>query len=104
MDKIIKEINPMYILAAIALAGAFYYVKKNGVQGISYNLAAAAVDAVNGVLTGTVVGLGQVVGIPETNMTQCQKDMANGHKWDASFSCDASTYISWLAHGAPTKI
>ena len=104
MEKIIKEINPMYILAAIALAGAFYYVKKNGVQGITYNLAGAAVDAVNGVVTGTVVGLGQVVGIPATNMTQCQKDMANGNKWDASFSCDASTYISWLAHGAPTKI
>ena len=73
-------------------------------QGITYNLAGAAVDAVNGVVAGTVVGIGQVVGIPATNMTQCEKDMANGNKWDASFSCDASTYISWLAHGAPTKI
>lgn len=104
MDKIIKEINPIYLIAGAAALVAFLYLKKNGVQGITYNLAGAAVDAVNGIVTGTVVGLGQVVGIPATNMTQCQKDMANGNKWDASFSCDASTYLSWLAHGAPTKI
>jgi len=97
-----KNINPLYLAAGVAIIAAVLYVKKNGVQGVTYNLAGAAVDAVNGVISGTVVGVGKVVGIPETNVSQCDKDRRAGSKWDASFSCDAATFMKWIANGSPT--
>lgn len=102
------NINPLYLGAAVAVMGALWYLKKNGVQGTTYNLASGAVgalaDAVNGVVSGTVVGAGKVVGIPETNSGQCLADRQAGDKWAASFSCPAKTYIGWLWDGAPTNV
>lgn len=64
------------------------------VATMAQGVAAGAVDAVDGVLSGTVIGLGTLVGIPATNKTQCQKDIANGDMWEASFSCPAKDFLS----------
>ncbi len=81
------------LIAALALAGAgvlwLMSRRLGGVQGV----ATAAVGAVGDVATGTVVGAGQLVGIPATNQTQCQRDLAAGDWWEASFSCPAGTFI-----------
>ena len=43
--------------------------------------------------TQQVQGMGELVGVPDTNTDQCEKDLAAGRHWDASFSCPASRYL-----------
>lgn len=40
-----------------------------------------------------VVKAGQVFGLPATSQSQCQRDLAAGNWWDASFSCPAGTFV-----------
>jgi hypothetical protein len=47
----------------------------------------------------TVMGIGEVFGIPRTNESQCQSDLVAGNTWDASFSCPAGTFIGSLFGG-----
>lgn len=49
---------------------------------------------VSAVGVGAVEGLGLAVGIPRTNVSQCQADKAAGRWWDASFSCTATDFVS----------
>ena len=83
-------------LAALAGIGLIWWATRPGVAG---KAAAAAVGAVGDAAVGTVKGIGSLVGVPDTNMTQCQKDLAAGNWWDASFSCPAGDYLS-AAYGA----
>lgn len=80
------------LLAAVLLVGAagLWWITR---KGVAQSLATSAVQAAEGAAVGTVVGIGKAVGIPETSKTQCQKDLAAGKWWDASFSCPASTFI-----------
>lgn len=43
--------------------------------------------------TGAVIGVGKAVGVPETNLSKCEQDIAAGDLWAASFDCPASTYL-----------
>ncbi|MQY50827.1 hypothetical protein [Rhodocyclus gracilis] len=61
---------------------------------IASGIGKGAIDAAAGAVTGTVIGIGEVVGIPQTNKTQCELDLAAGRLWDASFSCPAGTFLS----------
>lgn len=53
----------------------------------------AAVEFADGLIGETIQSVGDVVGIPRTDETQCQKDVAAGRWWDASFSCPASDFL-----------
>ena len=45
---------------------------------------------------GAIVGIGKSVGIPATDLTKCQQDIANQDTWNASFDCTASEFFSYL--------
>lgn len=78
-------------MVALAGAGALWWITR---QGTAANLASGAVQAVGGAAVGVVKGVGSLVGIPDTNQTQCDRDLAAGNYWDASFSCPAGRFIS----------
>jgi hypothetical protein len=84
---------PVWYVGGLAVAGvvAYFLIKKG---------ASVAANAVGDAGVGAVKGIGSILGVPDTNMTQCQKDMAAGRTWDASFSCDASTFLSYLVGGS----
>lgn len=86
------ENNPAVLLVGLLLL----YVAFRGVKGAAKD----AVNAVGGVASGVVVGVGEQFGIPETNKTQCQKDLDAGNMWDASFSCSAPDF----ARGVVKKV
>ena len=69
---------------------------QSGLDSIASNIGKSAgsapVNLVTGAATGAVESIGQAVGIPVTNQTQCQKDIAEGNAWAASFDCTASEY------------
>ena len=57
-----------------------------GVGSVGEYAGAAAVGAVE--------GIGLAVGIPRTNMTECERAKAEGRWWDASFACPAADFVS----------
>ena len=86
-------------LAVLAGAGALWWISRQvgnmgGIGGAAESLAAGAIRAVEGAAVGTVKGIGSMLGIPDTNQTKCQADMAAGRWLDASFSCPAGTFIN----------
>ncbi len=87
----------MALAAGAGLILAVIVAKKMGaipsVPEIAYTAGGAVVDAVDGVISGAVVGTGKIFGIPETSRTQCQRDIAAGNMWDASFSCPAKEFL-----------
>lgn len=62
----------------------------------------AVAETAGEVAVGAVEGLGQVIGIPPTNQTQCQRDIAAGDWWEASFSCPAGDFLG-AVWGASTS-
>lgn len=63
---------------------------------------AAVVSTAGEVAAGTVEGVGEILGVPPTNQTQCQRDLAAGDWWEASFSCPAGDFLS-AVWGASTS-
>jgi hypothetical protein len=90
-------LKPVHLLAGGAVLAAVLYVSlRGGVKAVATDIGGAAVDMVDGVVSGAVVAVGEKINIPQTNLTQCEQDKAAGKTWDASFSCPASDFIRHL--------
>lgn len=101
----IKDFTPTQIIIAAAIgAGLLYWLKKKAegvtAAGVGQAVAGAAVDVASGVVGGTVKAIGGAVGIPDTNKSQCQRDIENGDTWAASFSCPAGDFVRYVATGS----
>lgn len=79
---------------------------------VAYNAAKKAAGAVaDGVakvakaadtaVAAPVLTAGDALGIPRTDMTECEKAMAEGRTLDASFACPAGDFLAYLARGKP---
>lgn len=76
---------------------AVLWLSRNGNgQAVGQTVGEAAVSTIVGAGTGVVLGVGEAVGIPRTNMTECERAIAEGRTWDASFACPAGTFIKSL--------
>lgn len=94
MDSILK--SPL-ALGAIAVIGALLWASRTGgAASTGAAVGSGAVNLVDGVLSGTVNTIGATVGIPATSQTECEKAMAEGRTWDASFACPAGTWLKYL--------
>lgn len=85
-----------YLIAGAAVGAALLWAASKGAKDTGTTIARAGVDLVDGVVGGTVVGIGEKVGIPATNMTECERAKAEGRTWDASFACPAKDFLSYL--------
>lgn len=90
------SVKGVYLVAGGAVLLALLYVATKGAQATGEAIGSGAVDMATGVLSGVVQGAGTVVGIPPTDKTECQKAMAEGRTWDASFACPAGTFLKYL--------
>ncbi len=82
-------------LIAGAAAAVVIVLKFKDLKGIGADVGGAAVDVVDGLISGAVIGIGQGVGVPPTNLTACQRAIAEGRTWDASFACPAKDFLSY---------
>lgn len=89
-------ISPVWLLAGAAVGAALLWVAARGSTSTGQTIGTAVVDLADGVVTGGVVAIGERVGIPKTNMTECEKAKAEGRTWDASFACPAADFIRYL--------
>lgn len=90
----------LYLLAGLGVLGVAWALTRPGAAGAAGEaLGAAAVDAADGAIRGTVVAVGELVGIPATDADQCTRDLAAGDLLAASFSCPAPRYLKAIATG-----
>lgn len=92
----LSSIPTPYVIAGAAVAVLLVILATKGAKGTGQAIGRGAVDLVDGALSGSVTGLGGLLGIPETNLTQCERDKAEGRTWAASFSCPAGDFINYL--------
>lgn len=92
--------NPLklpYILAGVAVGAAVLWaMSKGSAKEAGTALGTGAVNMIDGVLSGTVIGAGQLAGIPATSQTACEKAKAEGRTWDASFECPATDFLKYV--------
>ncbi|WP_300752656.1 hypothetical protein [Janthinobacterium sp.] len=85
------------LAAAAALAMVVLVKKKAAIVGAAAEAGSALGEAVGNAAGaaagGVVLGLGDQVGLPRTNMTECEKALAEGRTWDASFACPAGKFL-----------
>ncbi|MYM96236.1 hypothetical protein [Duganella vulcania] len=85
------------LVGAVLAGAAFFLFKKSGggnlAQTVAQNVGAVVVDVADGVTSGVVYGVGDKLGVPRTDQTECEKALAEGRTWDASFACPAGTFI-----------
>lgn len=84
------------LIAGGAVLAALAYVALRGARQAGGDVGGAVIDFADGALSGAVVGIGERVGIPATNLTECQRAKAEGRTWDASFACPAGDFLSYL--------
>ncbi len=82
------------VLGGIGIVLAVY-VGKNA-KNVGQAVGGAAVDLVDGVLSGGVIAAGDMVGVPMTNLTECERAKLEGRTWDASFACPAGDFLKYV--------
>lgn len=93
-----KPVHMALIGTAVAVAAVYIITKAAraaadlGPVGLGAAVGAGVVDAGAGV----VLGIGDAVGLPRTEMNECQRAMAEGRTWDASFLCPAPVFLKYL--------
>jgi hypothetical protein len=85
------------VLIGLAVVAAVI-IKKNMV-GLMAGASSAVVEAVTDAGAGVAIGIGDVIGVPRTNESECEAAMREDRKWDASFACPLSVYTSFLMNG-----
>lgn len=80
----------------VLVVAAVYLAKKTTASGVGQAVGQGAVD----VVTGTITGIGDGVGVPRTNADKCSLAIAEGRSWDASFYCPAGTFIKYMLDGS----
>lgn len=90
------RVPPVYLIAGAAVAAALAYVAVKGAKGTGAALVSGALDLADGAVSEAVFTAGEAVGIPRTNMTECERAKAEGRTWDASFACPASDFLKYV--------
>jgi hypothetical protein len=75
------------LILGAAAVGVYLLMKNAG------KLAGAVVGAAADAGAGAAIAVGDVLGVPHTNMTECEKAIAEGRTWDSSFVCPAGTFL-----------
>lgn len=82
------QLTPVTLIAgAVLIALAYFWLR--GVKGVASDVSQFVVSTAEGV----VIGVGKTVGIPETDAAQCERLIATGEWWNASFYCPAGTFL-----------
>lgn len=100
--------NDLLVIAGVALAliAAAYYAKKKladagaavgEIMGDAWIAAATGATAAGNIASLPVYAVGDAIGVPRTNMTECERAKAEGRTWDASFSCDAVDWLKYIS-------
>lgn len=85
--------------AVLALAFLYWLTRKGNAFAVGSAIGGAAVDTASGVVSGVVVGGGELFGLPTTNKDKCKADCIAGNYFEASVSCPAPDYLRFITTG-----
>lgn len=85
-----------YLIAGGAVLAALLWAASRGAKGTGEAIGGAVVDMADGVISGAVTTIGSAVGVPKTNLTECERAKLEGRTWDASFACPAKDFLSYV--------
>lgn len=85
-----------YLIAGGAVAALLLWTASKGAKETGQTIGSGAVSLVDGIVSGGVIGAGELVGVPVTNLTECERAKREGRTWDASFACPAKDFLSYL--------
>lgn len=91
----LKLSNP-YVIAGAAGLAFVLWVSMKGTKNAGQAIGGAVVDLTDGVIGGAVTTIGEAVGIPQTNLTECERAKLEGRTWDASFACPAGDFLKYV--------
>lgn len=91
--------NPAVALGVVAISGLAIWLLMRGFGGVAKDAAKATVNVATGAVAGVAVGVGAAVGLPETDLDQCELDIKNGDYWGASVHCSAGRFLRYSATG-----
>lgn len=87
------KLSAPVMLAAGLVGAVVLFVASKGARETGLAIGGAAVDLADGVLSGGVMAVGDLVGVPRTEPTACEAAKASGSLWDVSFACPAADYF-----------
>jgi hypothetical protein len=96
------QIGRIQIAVGVALVIGFLLIRKNLADAVASGTG-AIVGAAGDAAAGVAIGIGDVIGVPRTNESECEAAMREGRTWDASFACPASTFVDYTIHGYPAS-
>ena len=96
-----NDLIALGVAAALVLASAYYLKKKVGgavVDAANWvnEAAGQTAAAVDTGVSAVGFGVGDMLGVPRTSLSECDRAMIEGRTWDASFACPAATFIRYL--------
>jgi hypothetical protein len=93
--------------AGLGLLAALAWMASRGAGSAGSAIGGAAVDLVDGIVSGAVIGAGEIVGLPATECGACNRamDEYDAASWyekalvsfSVSANCTAKDYFKWLA-------
>lgn len=92
----LPTIPPMYLAVGGVAVLAVLWVAAKGGKDAGQAIGTGTVNLVDGVVSGTVIGAGELLGLPPTKLSECERAKLEGRTWDASFACPAKDFISYL--------
>jgi len=93
------EIAVAGLAVGIAAALLIAKMKSTSAADAGQSVGRAAVNLVDGVASGTIIGIGNLLGVPETttpdSVNRCEAAKASGNCFDAMTYCTAGDYLKW---------
>ena len=85
---------PVWVAVAGVAALALWRLSGRTFADLGQTAGSAAVDAAGGVVAGVAFGVGDAIGLPRADESECDRALREGRLWDASFKCPAGRFLS----------
>jgi hypothetical protein len=82
-------------IAAAAGVVVLYVIKKGGIAGAVAGVTSGAVGVAGSAAGGVVLGVGDILGVPRTDVEECKACISRGDNVGASKSCSAGVFAKW---------
>lgn len=86
-----------YATGAVTAYGDYIDTTTAVRDGIASSVGPVSASSDDAALYDKFSGATDFFALPSTNQTECERAMAEGRTWDASFACDASTFLRYLS-------
>ncbi len=84
---------PVWAWAALGFGAVWLWVRRPSAAEVGQGIGGAAVKLADGLISGTVKGIGGVVGVPDTDQAKCEAALAANDGAAAGKYCPAGTLI-----------